>query len=260
MELLTANYHTHTSYCRHASGTVGEYVRAAIGSGIKTLGFSDHCPYPFPDGYYSFFRMYPSDRDDYVREVLACREKYADKIDIRIGYEAEYYPRHFGELLKMINGNECEYIILGQHFLNNEYDGVYSGDDSDDEAKLKQYVDQVCEAMELGVFTYLCHPELIAFNGDDGIYEEHMTRLVEVAVRTDTPLEINLRGIKYGCRYPSERFLRLAAPLGPKFIIGVDAHEPDDLRVDETYSKAFDLVKKYGLDLLDHAQFKKPVL
>ena len=48
---MIANYHTHTWRCRHADGTEREYVERAIEGGLKILGFSDHSPYPFPDGY-----------------------------------------------------------------------------------------------------------------------------------------------------------------------------------------------------------------
>ena len=50
---MTANFHTHTARCRHARGTDREYVESAIRAGISVLGFSDHSPYYFPDGYYS---------------------------------------------------------------------------------------------------------------------------------------------------------------------------------------------------------------
>ena len=235
-------------------------MRAAIDAGLRVLGISDHSPYPFPDGYYSTYRMFPSERADYVRDVQRCREKYADKIEIRLGYEAEYYPRHFRQLIEEINETECEYVILGQHFTNNEYDGEYSGEWDESVEKLKLYVDQVCEAMELGIITYLCHPDLISYCGPEEIYAEQMTRLVEVAIKTDTPLEINLRGIKFKAQYPSDRFLTVAAPLKPKFIIGVDAHDPEDLIPGPADEAAFELVKKYDLDLLDRVRLKKPVL
>ena len=51
------NYHTHTKRCNHAEGCEREYVEQAIANGMKTLGFSDHAPYLFTDGYYSAFRM-----------------------------------------------------------------------------------------------------------------------------------------------------------------------------------------------------------
>ena len=47
------NYHTHTTRCKHASGEDREYVEKAIESGLKILGFSDHCPWVFEDGYVS---------------------------------------------------------------------------------------------------------------------------------------------------------------------------------------------------------------
>ena len=38
---LTANYHTHTKYCRHASGEIVDYIETAIGQCYSVLGFSD---------------------------------------------------------------------------------------------------------------------------------------------------------------------------------------------------------------------------
>jgi histidinol-phosphatase (PHP family) len=38
------NYHTHTTYCRHAQNTPEEMVQVAIEAGFATLGFSEHAP------------------------------------------------------------------------------------------------------------------------------------------------------------------------------------------------------------------------
>ena len=54
---MFCNYHTHTYRCGHATGTDREYVENAIKVGLKTLGFSDHAPYVFEDGYRSSMRM-----------------------------------------------------------------------------------------------------------------------------------------------------------------------------------------------------------
>ena len=99
---MIANYHTHTWRCGHASGTEEEYVLNAIGRGLKILGFSDHTPYCFPDGYYSNFRMKPEQLEDYTRTVLDLRSRYADRIDIHLGVEAEYYPAFFPDTLTML--------------------------------------------------------------------------------------------------------------------------------------------------------------
>lgn len=68
---MIANYHTHTWRCRHADGTEREYVERAIEGGLKILGFSDHSPYPFPEGYDSGMRMRLDQVEGYVDTVLA---------------------------------------------------------------------------------------------------------------------------------------------------------------------------------------------
>ena len=55
------NLHTHTYRCHHASGKDEEYVIKAIQNGYDLMGFSDHAPYLFPNGYVSSFRMLPSE-------------------------------------------------------------------------------------------------------------------------------------------------------------------------------------------------------
>lgn len=42
MKMQTFNYHTHTKRCGHADGDDEQYVRAAMMTGFKELGFSEH--------------------------------------------------------------------------------------------------------------------------------------------------------------------------------------------------------------------------
>ena len=90
---MIANYHTHTWRCNHAQPGENRYVRAAMERGLKTLGFSDHTPYPFPRGHLSTFRMRIAQLPGYCRCIQGLQEKYGSKIQIEIGLEAEYYPK-----------------------------------------------------------------------------------------------------------------------------------------------------------------------
>ena len=206
---FTESLHTHTFRCGHASGTEREYIENAIAAGFDTLGFSDHAPYVFRDGYYSGFRMRPELQEDYVTTLLALREEYKGKIDIKIGYEAEYYPEFFEDFLKLITRYPVDYLIMGQHFIENEMSGKYSGVSSDDEGYLKQYVDQVIEGMKTGVYTYVAHPDLMNYTGSDEIYAKHYSRLIESAKEMNIPLEINLLGVRDHRAYPHEKFFKL---------------------------------------------------
>ena len=87
------NYHTHTKRCRHAICEDREYVEKAIQQGIQTLGFSDHAPYLFPNTkYYSSFRMFPDQLEEYANSVRSLQKEYANDIRILLGFELEYYP------------------------------------------------------------------------------------------------------------------------------------------------------------------------
>ena len=63
------NLHTHTYRCHHAKGTDEEYVIKAIENGYDLIGFSDHAPYLFPNGYVSSFRMLPSEAEGYAKSI-----------------------------------------------------------------------------------------------------------------------------------------------------------------------------------------------
>ena len=51
------NYHTHTARCGHADGTEEAYILRAMENGITHMGFSEHAPFCFPDGYESYYRV-----------------------------------------------------------------------------------------------------------------------------------------------------------------------------------------------------------
>ena len=93
---LKANYHTHTVYCKHAWGTMREYIEAAIENGIQILGFSDHVPFPEDGEYVSDIRMSMEEAASYVEDIRALQDEYKDRIKIYIGFEAEYVKDYFG--------------------------------------------------------------------------------------------------------------------------------------------------------------------
>lgn len=253
---MIANYHSHTARCRHAVGAEEEYVKNAIDRGLKIFGFSDHTPQYFPGDYYSFMRMYPGELAGYCDTVRSLQREYEKQIRIPLGVEAEYYPATWKEMLPRLRDAGIEYMILGQHWLDNEQNAHGSGGATADESLLKQYCRQVMEGLDTGKFTYLAHPDLFHFVGDRSIYRRHMGELVRFARQADIPLEINLLGILYGKHYPSEEFFALAAEEGCKVVLGMDAHDPMHVLNPEPEQKALEMVRHYGLKLLDTVELR----
>lgn len=255
---MYANYHTHTYLCKHAEGEPLQYVENAIKSGFKILGFSDHVPCPYDkEGYVSCIRMDVEQTAQYVSMISALRDEYSDRIKIYIGYEAEYYPKLFEPMLDNLRKNGCDYLILGQHFLHNEYDSVGASMRSDDPAHLTTYVDQVITGMSTGKFTYLAHPDVTGYRADEAFFIKEMTRLCEAAKEYDMPLEINLLGILQGRWYPYDVFWRLAKKVGNDVIIGCDAHFPELLLDTELIKSGYEYAESFGITPIETVEFRK---
>lgn len=227
---MLANYHTHTVRCCHAEGTEREYIEAAIASGYKTLGFSDHVPQPYPEGYVSPIRMAMSDLPDYTGTLSSLKEEYKDRIEILIGYEVEYTEQYFKPLVKELCRYPTDYMILGQHYVPDEINGSYMGVPTGSEERLKNYTKLVIEGMETGLFSYLAHPDLIHFIGSERVYVKYMTKIIEAAIELGVPLEVNYYGFADGRHYPCDLFFGLASKMGAEFVVGCDAHEPAMVR------------------------------
>lgn len=254
---MIANYHTHTSRCRHAWGQETEYIDNAIARGLKIFGFSDHTPQWFPGDYYSHMRMYPDQLDEYCNTIRALQAQYADRISIPLGLEVEYYPAIFNDLMLRIQDKGIEYLILGQHWIGNEMNEPYSGSATEDEKILQRYCDQTIAAMETGLFSCLAHPDLIHFVGDRKIYKQHMRRLCKASIDTDTPVEINFYGIGQNRHYPTKHFWELAAEEGCKVVLGMDAHCPENVSDPAQEATAMELVQRYCLNLQETIPLRK---
>ncbi len=229
------NYHTHTYRCKHAFGTDEEYVLAAIEAGYEILGFSDHAPY----------RDYPSrtshmdweQLDDYLQSILLLKERFKDRIEIHLGLESEYYDYCRSERMEL--RNRVEYLLLGQHFSDPAGNEVsYFRQNTDEE--ILDYAKSVCKALDTGMYTYLCHPDVFLNRQTEftEICEKVAHMIAQKAVETDTPMEINIRGsirgkmpFKNGERfyYPNRDFWEIASQYPIRCVIGVDAHHPKDL-------------------------------
>lgn len=241
------NFHTHTYRCHHAKGTDRDYVEAAIQAGYTEIGFSDHVPYPFPTDYYSDFRMKLSETKEYIKSIRKLQEEYSDKISIKVGFEAEYYPALFNDLLDFIKPFHYDYLILGQHFTNNEYDSgaFYCGHKTNSIEILDTYINQTIEALKTGEFLYFAHPDLIHFTGSRSVYEEKMKAFIWELKKINIPLECNFLGFWDKRNYPDKTFWKLVAEAGNPVIIGLDAHQPE-VYLDK---KRLDKMKKFLSDL-----------
>lgn len=245
------NYHTHTHLCRHATGSMEEYVKRAIEGGIKYMGFSDHIPHKRTDGEESWFRIPTERASEYFSEIARLREKYGDRIDIKAGFEMEYFPKQFVAMFENAKKLGAEYIILGEHYVEEEYPGIlHASDETEKTEDLKEYVACVVDAIKTGVFTYIAHPDVLNFTGDVGLYREEMRKICIASREHNIPLEINFLGIRGRRKYPTLAFWEIAGEERSPVTFGLDAHDAENAYDGESLKVAKEMVKKYSLNYI----------
>ncbi len=247
------NYHTHTYRCRHAAGTDEEYVQSALQAGFDTLGFADHAPWPFKNGFESTIRMTADQWDGYRDSVLDLKRRYAGQIRIRLGLESEYFPRYRDHMLRLLDDG-CEYLILGSHFISSEEDNPYIGRECVADDGVRRYADATAEAIATGLFCCVAHPDLYMRPriGFDKVCMDAADTICQAAKEYHLPIEYNLLGLLTqlegnGRGYPDADFWQYVRRWDNDVVIGADAHAPAQL----TNAQLWDTGRK-NLDALGY--------
>jgi histidinol-phosphatase (PHP family) len=253
---MKANYHTHTYRCGHASGQDEQYVKAAIDAGLKIIGFSDHMPVP---NYHN-----PRDRMDceqwteYLNSINSLKQKYAEKITILIGVEAEWIPTA-SDYLRQVR-SQVDYMILGQHerfTATDHYDYTYYCSDED----VLEYAQNIVEGLRSGLYAYLAHPDyfMLGRNSFNESCEQAAHIIASACEELSIPVEINLKGFQYKRRidgvlqpvYPFIRFWEILKQYKLTCIYGCDAHRPTDLFRGELIDEVMKHLGHFDFEILE---------
>ncbi len=254
--MIPYNFHTHTKRCGHAVGEDEDYVIEAIAAGVRVLGFSDHIMQPgvVQNGIRGTFDELPG----YLESIRSLKHKYQDRIKIMIGFEAEYAVAFVDFYKELLETKQVDYLILGQHYKYREKTIINYFGNAHEKESLYEYRDLVVAALHSGMFKCVAHPDLYmaSYTSFDTHAKKVAIDICKASLETDVPLEINLAGLRYGLRtiggiqrytYPFTQFWKVAAKMGCKVIIGVDAHNPNDFKTNE-YSIALKLIRELGLN------------
>jgi len=158
------DYHMHTPLCGHAVGQPDEYARKAVELGLKEIGFSDHAPMvKFADmpGVAMKFEELPL----YHRMIEEVREKYKDRIVIRIGIEADFIPGCEDKTRAILDAYPYDYVIGSVHFIGDwafdHPDKRAEWDNRDIDEVYRQYYRLLRESARAGMFNTIAHADLV---------------------------------------------------------------------------------------------------
>ena len=276
------NYHTHTKYCGHASSEPAEdYIQKAIQAGMKQLGFSDHVPLPYfiePD---PSMRMMLEQKDAYLNELRALKEKYKDQIEILIGFEAEYDESLEEYMIDL--KEEVDYLVLAGHIDGSplkkhcfRYDEEKKKYVLVDPLYPTYYAKNLVAGIKSGIYDFVAHPDYFMQFRDDFTNEQQRSLFFENALHAfdeictaakemDIPLELNYAAIErnnisetdHAYMYPYPPFWAKAKEVENKVILGLDAHASDTLLQMNTFYE--EVKKTIPIDELHYLDQYHPV-
>ena len=257
--MIDANYHTHTFRCKHASGDIDDYCRAAVDCGLTTLGFSDHAP--LPDDRWPQVRMGMDELRGYVDAIDSARSRFP-QLTLLKGLEAEYVPELASFYQDVFLGEfSMDYLVGGAHWYphGGEWLSPYNTRPMD-AMMLRSYSNYLIEGMQSGLFAFIAHPDLFAhaYHAWDEAAQSCSRAMLQTAADLKLPLEINGYGLRKtpidtptGRRpsYPWLPFWELAASCGTRVIVNSDAHRPED--VNSMMAEALEIARRFGLQVVE---------
>jgi histidinol-phosphatase (PHP family) len=259
--------HTHHIRCGHAKGDIRDYIEAAIKNGLKVIGISDHSPYfgSEQEQEQPGIAMGKSEFARYIEEVLQLKQEYANKIDVLLGVESDFFPEHAELYRSIYSGYPFDYIIGSVHFSGGSsifnktrWNGL------SDRQKVEQkelYYDFISQSARSGMFQILGHIDAMK-----GFYPEFsaiptnaVEKTLQVIGEQGVAIEINTSGKTKSCGgwYPSDEILERALHCGVPVTFGSDAHVPE--RVGDEFEQVSAKLKEIGFKHWVYFKKKEPV-
>lgn len=279
------NLHTHTQFCDGKS-SAEDMVISAINKNFTVLGFSSHSLYPLSPDFYiapdDDWHIHPDQFQAYIAEIERLKIKYADKIQIFTGFEADYFEdKNVGSAIPDINLYKSlnpDYLLGSVHFVNTPK-GFYTVDHTAQniqENLKKLYTDEktgkidgkkaVCEYFEAerqmlkkGSFQILGHADLVRkrngvlnfFNQEESWYKEQVKLTVDEIAKSNVIVEINVGALARGIKdmiYPAMPMLEMLNSKGIPVCVNSDCHNAPDL--DSYYELGYEVARKAGYNEL----------
>lgn len=242
LDALRRDVHVHTTYCRHAVGSMEDYVLAALDAGFEELGFLEHAEagIHYPQRTW----LTAEELDQYWEEGQALARLYEGQIRVGLGLELGLNPGHEDELLALAGRHPWTRVGLSCHFHRDGEDtrhlNLMTTHNPDNVRRLRELdarsvalacFDTLRKGLPVIRPDMLCHldairrtiPEALEL---EGVREAACAVLDEVA-RLGVVLEVNTAGYVYsGTSYPDPALLREALRRGIRLAFSSDSHEP----------------------------------
>ncbi len=235
--------HVHTKLCLHAQGEMEEYVQAAIAKGLQELIFLEHMEEGIDTPYRSW--LTEEDFDFYFAEIERLRKQYGNTITIKAGVELGYNPNCHDKIMARLAKRKWDKIAISYHFfavpgarhinlLSRRKDNHSRAREIGIDVILERYFADLTKAIEIVPADTICHLDAALRHLQEtdipGKHMEAAMKLLKAAKTRGLKVEINTSGFAYrNDPFPATAILQAAKDLNLHYILGSDAHTPEDV-------------------------------
>ncbi|MER5812192.1 histidinol-phosphatase [Streptomyces sp. NPDC002033] len=247
--------HTQHDRCGHATGSLRDYVLAAIDRGVHVLGLSDHAPMFASEEDQALPRvaMPKSEFPAYLAEALALKAEFEGRIEILVSAEADYLPGATEPYRRALSGLPLDYVIGSVHMFEGRdiFDTTRWESVAEGELPLvkARFFREVAASARSGIFHVMGHVDALKGNHPvlGAVPAPAATDEMLRAIRDcGVVMELNTSGgtKKCGGWYPEPEVLERAHHFGVPITFGSDAHVPE--RVADQYEEAVEVLRGIG--------------
>ena len=267
------DYHTHNRRCGHALGEIEDYIKVGIDKNLKELGISDHFPLgaviddPQLAEFMKKASMGVEEFPVYIEEIKRLKEKYKDKISIRISTEVNFYTpgralSRQKEVLKPFM-DDMDYIMGAIHDIKwHESPVILIHEDSNilreygEDKIILEYVNKLIKLVDTNFFDVIAHFDSyrIMFPPNNPKYSQYLWQklldLLDKIKNKGMAIEINTSGIlkELGSQYPDDDIVKEIIQRNIPLLLGSDAHRPK--YVGYMFEEIVEKLRKLGLSHL----------
>jgi histidinol-phosphatase (PHP family) len=244
------DYHLHTRYCRHATGSLADYARAALALGLEEICFTPHIPLPHfrPDFHNKRIRMIMEDWPVYLEELERTRALFPE-LGILSGVEADYVEGEEGFLGEFLSRYPFDFVLMSVHFVaawpGDQWVFDFSRVPRTLEGIYDDYLSAVRAGIRSGLFDGVAHLDLVKVAGRPllATHRAQVLEVIELCKGAGMSMEINTSGSRKEIAecYPSMDIAALLAEKGVAMTPGSDAHSAANVG--------------FGLDGVSHLPF-----
>lgn len=237
MNRLPADYHIHTLFSGDSNASLDEIAQTALSKGLHSICITDHLDFDYTDGEIIF----ELDAHKYYHSIQKFREKYANRLDIRIGVETGLEPDKAERLNHFISQHNYDFIIGSSHLVNgiDPYYPEYFEEKSEKEAFEEYFLSIIKNLAYCHNFDVYGHIDYVVRYAPDKDkqyrfmdYMDIIDEILKKLISSNKGIEINTSGLRSGLKNPNPCYdiMKRYKELGGTILtFGSDAHYPEHI-------------------------------